>query len=58
MVHRTLKFAACKLDALATLLALQAHIHPQEVDGPMPTPTRVGFLEDDHVTDLPRRERR
>jgi hypothetical protein len=57
-VHSTLEFTACELDALTTLLALQADIHPKYVDGPTPTPTGVGLLEDDHVSDLPGRERR
>jgi hypothetical protein len=55
-VQRALEFAACQLDALATLLALQAHIHAKLVNGPASTPARMGFFEDDPLSDLPWRE--
>jgi hypothetical protein len=52
-VDGPLKLPSRKLDALAALLALQADIHAELIDGPPASAAWMGLFKDDFLPDLP-----
>jgi hypothetical protein len=52
-VDGPLKLPSHKLDALAALLALQADVHAELIDGPPAAAAWMRLFEDDLLSDLP-----